>query len=219
MANGGTSHPDARREPAEAPDGMKHICVYLGGQVGYEKRYVEEAETLGRLMAANGIGLVYGGARVGLMGVLANAVLSNGGFATGVVPRQLAYQGLAHEGLSRLFVVDTMHERKYKMQSLCHACLALPGGFGTLEEIFEALTWAQQPLELHEKPCVFVNIDGYYDLLFGFLDRAAAQGLLLESNRQLARQESTAEAALRAIQTAWAAEEEAVLRTLREYQQ
>ncbi len=219
MANGGTSHPDARREPAEAPDGMKHICVYLGGQVGYEKRYVEEAETLGRLMAANGIGLVYGGARVGLMGVLANAVLSNGGFATGVVPRQLAYQELAHEGLSRLFVVDTMHERKYKMQSLCHACLALPGGFGTLEEIFEALTWAQQPLELHEKPCVFVNIDGYYDLLFGFLDRAAAQGLLLESNRQLARQESTAEAALRAIQTAWAAEEEAVLRTLREYQQ
>ena len=219
MANGGTSHPDARREPAEAPDGRKHICVYLGGQVGYEKRYVEEAETLGRLMAANGIGLVYGGARVGLMGVLANAVLSNGGFATGVVPRQLAYQELAHEGLSRLFVVDTMHERKYKMQSLCHACLALPGGFGTLEEIFEALTWAQQPLELHEKPCVFVNIDGYYDLLFGFLDRAAAQGLLLESNRQLARQESTAEAALRAIQTAWAAEEEAVLRTLREYQQ
>ena len=219
MANGGTSRPDARREPAEAPDRMKHICVYLGGQVGYEKRYVEEAETLGRLMAADGVGLVYGGARVGLMGVLANAVLSNGGFATGVVPRQLAYQELAHEGLSRLHVVDTMHERKYKMQSLCHGCLALPGGFGTLEEMFEALTWAQQPLELHEKPCVFVNIDGYYDLLFGFLDRAAAQGLLLDRNRRLARQAPTAEAALRAIQTTWAAEEEAVLRVLREYRQ
>ena len=219
MADGGASHPDARRERAEAPEGMKHICVYLGGQVGYEKRYVEEAETLGRLMAADGVGLVYGGARVGLMGVLANAVLSNGGFATGVVPRQLSYQELAHEGLSRLYVVDTMHERKYKMQSLCHGCLALPGGYGTIEEMFEALTWAQKPLELHEKPCVFVNIDGYYDLLFDFLDRAAAQGLLLERNRRLARQEPTAEAALRAMQAAWAAEEEALLRVLREYQQ
>ena len=219
MADGGVSDPDGRLEGAEAPAGMKHICVYLGGQVGYEKRYIEEAETLGRLMAADGVGLVYGGARVGLMGVLANAVLSNGGFATGVVPRQLSYQELAHEGLSRLYVVDTMHERKYKMQSLCHGCLALPGGYGTIEEIFEALTWAQKPLELHEKPCVFVNIDGYYDLLFAFLDQAAARGLLLERNRRLARQEPTAEAALRAIQAAWAAEEEALLRVLREYQQ
>ena len=218
MADGGASQPDARPEGAEAPAGMKHICVYLGGQVGYEKRYIEEAETLGRLMAADGVGLVYGGARVGLMGVLANAVLSNGGFATGVVPRQLSYQELAHEGLSRLYVVDTMHERKYKMQSLCHGCLALPGGYGTIEEMFEALTWAQKPLELHEKPCVFVNIDGYYDLLFEFLDRAAAQGLLLERNRRLARQEPTAEAALRAIQAVWAAEEEELLRVLREYQ-
>ncbi|MDE2905347.1 MAG: TIGR00730 family Rossman fold protein [Acidobacteriota bacterium] len=219
MADGGASNPDARSRGAEAPPGMKHICVYLGGQVGYEKRYIEEAETLGRLMAADGVGLVYGGARVGLMGVLANAVLSNGGFATGVVPRQLSYQELAHEELSRLYVVDTMHERKYKMQSLCHGCLALPGGYGTIEEMFEALTWAQKPLELHEKPCVFVNIDGYYDLLFEFLDRAAERGLLLERNRRLARQEPTAEAALRAIQAAWAAEEEALLRVLREYQQ
>ena len=219
MADGGASNPDARRQGAEAPPGMKHICVYLGGQVGYEKRYIEEAETLGRLMAAEGVGLVYGGARVGLMGVLANAVLSNGGFATGVVPRQLSYQELAHEGLSRLYVVDTMHERKYKMQSLCHGCLALPGGYGTIEEMFEALTWAQKPLELHEKPCVFVNIDGYYDHLFEFLDEAAARGLLLERNRRLARQEPTAEAALRAIRAAWAAEEEALLRVLREYEQ
>ena len=90
-------------------------------------------------------------------------VLENGGVVTGVVPRQLAYQDLAHEGLSRLHVVDTMHERKHKMQSLAHASLALPGGFGTIEEIFEALAWAQQPLELHEKQCVFLNIDGYYD--------------------------------------------------------
>ncbi len=207
------------RQGTEAPDGMKHICVYLGGQVGNEKRYMEAAETLGCLMAAEGVGLVYGGARVGLMGILANAVLANGGFATGVVPRQLSYQELAHEDLSRLYVVDTMHERKSKMQSLCHGCLALPGGFGTLEEMFEALTWAQKPLELHEKPCVFVNIDGYYDHLFEFLDRATAQGLLLERNRRLARQEPTAEAGLRAIQAAWDAEEEALLEVLRKYQQ
>ncbi len=212
---------DARRPDAgiEPPDGMKHICVYLGGHVGYEKRYVEEAETLGRLMAADGVGLVYGGARVGLMGALANAVLSNGGFATGVVPRQLEYQELAHEGLSRLYVVDTMHQRKYQMQSLCHACIALPGGFGTIEEIFEALTWAQKPLYLHEKPCVFVNVVGYYDRLFEFLDHAAAQGLLLEKNRALALQSPTAEGALRAIQATWDAEEEALQQVLREYRQ
>ncbi len=210
--------PDADHAGLEPPDAMKHICVYLGGHVGYEKRYVDEAETLGRLMAADGVGLVYGGARVGLMGALANAVLSNGGFATGVVPRQLEYQELAHEGLSRLYVVDTMHQRKYKMQSLCHACLALPGGFGTIEEIFEALTWAQQPLYLHEKPCVFVNVGGYYDHLFKFLDHATAQGLLLERNRSLARQSPTAEAALRAIQAAWDAEEEALRQVLREYE-
>ena len=210
---------DADYTGTEPPDGMKHVCVYLGGHVGYEKRYLEEAESLGRLMAAAGVGLVYGGARVGLMGGLANAVLSNGGFATGVVPRQLAYQELAHGGLSRLYVVDTMHQRKYKMQSLCHACLALPGGFGTIEEIFEALTWAQKPLLLHEKPCVFANVDGYYDHLFRFLDHAAAEGLLLDGNRALARQAPTAAAALREIQAAWDAEEDALQRMLREYQQ
>ena len=210
---------DADRMGIEPPAGMKHVCVYLGGHVGYRKRYVDEAETLGRLMAADGVGLIYGGARVGLMGVLADAVLSNGGFATGVVPRQLAYQELAHEELSRLYVVDTMHQRKYRMQSLCHGCLALPGGFGTVEEIFEALTWAQKPLLLHEKPCVFVNVDGYYDHIFRFLDHATAEGLLLEDNRALARQAATAAAGLREIQGAWDAEEEALQRMLREHQQ
>jgi uncharacterized protein (TIGR00730 family) len=211
--------PAADHVGAEPPDGMKHVCVYLGGHVGYRKRYVDEAETLGRLMAAEGVGLVYGGARVGLMGVLANAVLSNGGFATGVVPRQLAYQELAHEGLNRLYVVDTMHQRKYRMQSLCHACLALPGGFGTIEEIFEALTWAQKPLMLHEKPCVFLNVDGYYDHLFEFLDHAAERGLLLPANRALALQAPTAEAALQVIQKAWADEEAAMLQVMRAYEQ
>ena len=214
MSSGERPDPDARSEQADA----KHICVYLGGNLGADQRIVDEARTLGRLMAAEGIGLVYGGARVGLMGVLASAMLEKGGCVTGVVPRQLAYQELAHEGLTHLHVVDTMHERKHKMQSLAHACLALPGGFGTLEEIVEALTWAQQPLWLHEKPCVFLNIDGYYDYLFMFLDHATAKGLLLEQNRALARQAPTAAAALQMIQKAWADEEAALLEVLRAYE-
>ncbi len=208
---------DDRGAPAESA-ARKHICVYLGGNLGREQRYIDEADALGRLMAAEGIGLVYGGARVGLMGVLASAVLSNGGFVTGVVPRQLSYQELAHEGLSRLLEVDTMHERKHLMQELSQGCIALPGGFGTLEEIFEALCWSQRPLELHEKPCVFANIGGYYDRLFDFLDHAAARGLLLPQNRLLARQAPSAAEALQAIQAAWAEEEQAIMDVIKAYE-
>ena len=208
---------DDRDATAESP-GRKHICVYLGGNLGREQRYVDEADALGRLMAAEGIGLVYGGARVGLMGVLAGAVLANGGYVTGVVPRQLSYQELAHEGLSRLLEVDTMHERKHLMQELSQGCIALPGGFGTLEEIFEALCWSQRPLELHEKPCVFANLDGYYDHLFEFLDHAVARGLLLPQNRLLARQAPSAAEALKAIQAAWEEEEQAILDAIKSYE-
>lgn len=208
---------EGRAEPGGPPSG-KNICVYLGGNLGREQRYVDETDALGRLMAAEGIGLVYGGASVGLMGVLARAVLANGGFVTGVVPRQLSYQELAHEGLSRLFEVDTMHERKHLMQELSQGCIALPGGFGTLEEILEALCWSQRPLELHEKPCCFANIDGYYDHLFEFLDHAVARGLLLPENRALARQAPTAVAALEAIQAAWAEAEQAMLDVLKAYE-
>ena len=200
-----------------APSGGHHVCVYLGGNMGHEQRYVEEADALGRLMAAEGIGLVYGGARGGLMGVLAGAVLANGGFVTGVVPKQLSYQELAHEELSRLYEVDTMHERKHLMHELSQGCIALPGGFGTLEEIFEALCWSQRPLELHEKPCVFANIDGYYDRLFEFLDYAEAQGLLLPENRALAKQAPSAVAALQTVRAAWAEAEQAMLDLLRAY--
>ena len=206
------------RTSSAEPSSGKHVCVYLGGNRGREQRYVDEADALGRLMAAEGIGLVYGGARVGLMGVLANAVLMEGGFVTGVVPRQLSYQDLAHENLTRLYEVDTMHERKHRMQELSQGCIALPGGFGTLEEIVEAVTWSQRPLELHEKPCVFANIDGYYDHLFEFFDHAAAQGLLLPPNRMLARQAPTAVGALRAIQTVWLEEEQAILDVLKAYE-
>ena len=197
------------------PKGMKNICVYLAGNIGYRKAHVRQAETLGRLMAAEGIGLVYGGARVGLMGVLADNVLAHGGVVTGVIPRHLEYQDVAHDGLSHLHVVDTMHERKYKMQSLSDAVLALPGGFGTIEEIFEAVTWAQ--IELHEKPCVLLNSEGYYDYLFKFLDHAVAEGLLKEKNRALALQAPTAESALQIIRAAWDKKEDALVRTLRTY--
>ena len=200
---------------ASHPKGMKSICVYLAGNIGHGKGHVEQAEALGHLMATEGIGLVYGGARVGLMGILANAILAHDGSVTGVIPRHLEYQDVAHEGLSHLHVVDTMHERKHKMQSLADASLALPGGFGTIEEIFEALTWAQ--LELHEKPCVLLNSNGYYDYLFKFLDQAVKQGLLKEKNRALAQQAPTAESALQIIQTAWAKKEEALIQTLRAY--
>ena len=218
MSNTGNRETAGARGAAAEPPGGKHICVYLGGNLGGEQRYIDEADALGRLMAAEGIGLVYGGARVGLMGVLAGAVLANGGFVTGVVPRQLSYQELAHEGLSRLLEVDTMHERKHLMQELSQGCIALPGGFGTLEEIFEALCWSQRPLELHEKPCVFANIDGYYDHLFEFLDHATARGLLLPQNRLLARQAASAAKALQAIQAAWEEEEQAILDAIKAYE-
>ena len=210
-AGGGT------RASSTLPSDGHHVCVYLGGNIGREQRYVDEAAALGHLMAAEGIGLVYGGARVGLMGVLADAVVTNGGFVSGVVPRQLSYQELAHEGLSRLYEVDTMHERKHLMQQLSQGCIALPGGFGTLEEIIEALCWSQRPLELHDKPCVFANIDGYYDHLFEFLDQAEAQGLLLPENRALAKQATSAVAALQAIRTAWTESERSMLEALKAY--
>lgn len=207
---------DSARASTEVIDDRKYICVYLGGNLGRDRQIAEQTRRLGSLMAAEGLGLVYGGARVGLMGVLADTVLEHGGVVTGVIPRHLQYQEVAHEGLTRLHVVDTMHERKHRMQQIAHACIALPGGFGTLEEIFEAITWAQ--LEVHDKPCVFLNVDGYYDDLFRFLNHASEMGLLRAKNRALALQAPTAEAALQMVQRVWAAQEEELLEALRGYQ-
>ncbi len=203
---------------ASGPPTGRQVLVYLGGNLGREQRFIDEADALGRMMAAEGIGLVYGGAGIGLMGVLANAVLEEGGFVTGVIPRQLSYQELAHESLSRIVEVNTMHERKHLMQSLVQGCIALPGGYGTLEEIFEALTWAQIPVEMHEKPCVFANINGYFDHVFKFLDHAVDQGLLRPENRLIARQAPTATGALQVIQQTWAAEEQAILDVIKSYE-
>ena len=149
---------------------MKNICVYCGSSVGKSPAYRHAAHRLARELVARDLGLVYGGASVGLMGELANEVLALGGRAVGVIPTRLALKEVAHTGLDNLFVVDSMHERKAKMAELSDGFIALPGGWGTLEEIFEILTWAQ--LGLHEKPCGLLNVDGYYDHLGAFLKHA-----------------------------------------------
>lgn len=155
---------------------MRSICVYCGSSRGSDPSYAEGAARLGRLLVDRGHSLVYGGARVGTMGILADSVLEAGGAVEGVIPDALVDRELAHNGLNRLHVVPSMHERKQKMADLADAFVALPGGFGTLEEIFEALTWSQ--LELHSKPCALLNIRGYYDALARFLDHTVAEGFV-----------------------------------------
>ena len=152
---------------------INKICVYCGSSPGKNPAYSQAAIYLARTMCEHGIGLVYGGAAVGVMGVVANAVLEAGGEAVGVIPKSLAVKEVAHENLSELHVVASMHERKAMMAELADGFIALPGGWGTLEEIFEILTWAQ--LGFHDKPCGLLNIDGYYDGLIGFLENSFEQ--------------------------------------------
>lgn len=162
---------------------MNRICVYCGSSSGADDVYAEAARSLGALLAASNIGLVYGGARKGLMGILADAVLENGGKVSGVIPRALQGKEIAHEGLSELHVVDSMHERKSLMAVLSDGFVALPGGFGTLEEIIEVLTWGQ--LQFHDKPCGLLNVDGYFDSLLAFFGHAAERGFLRPQHRDM----------------------------------
>jgi uncharacterized protein (TIGR00730 family) len=154
----------------------RRVCVFCGSKPGVGPAYRSEAVEMGRLLGEAGLGLVYGGAQIGLMGALADATLAHGGEVIGVIPRSLAAVEVAHQGLSRLDVVETMHERKALMAQEADAFVALPGGFGTLDEFFEILTWAQ--LGIHEKPCVLVNTAGYFDHLLSFLEVAIDQGFL-----------------------------------------
>jgi uncharacterized protein (TIGR00730 family) len=169
---------------------MKRICVYCGSSPGRMPEYRDAAKALGHELAARGLGLVYGGASVGVMGAVADAVLEKGGQAMGVIPHALATREVAHSGLDELFVVDSMHERKAKMAELSDGFIALPGGWGTIEEIFEMLTWAQ--LGLHQKPCGLLNISGYYDHLFAFLEHAIDQRFVREEYRPMIMMEQTA---------------------------
>jgi len=147
---------------------MKRICVFCGSSLGAKPEYSKAAQELGYLMAQKGIGLVYGGASVGIMGEVANAVLKEGGEAIGVIPGFMVEKELAHKKLSDLRVVNSMHERKALMAELSDGFIALPGGFGTFEEFFEVLTWGQ--LSIHTKPCGLLNICNYYDKLIEFID-------------------------------------------------
>jgi uncharacterized protein (TIGR00730 family) len=159
------------------------ICVFCGSGVGAKPEYLTEAKMLGRRMAGGGWGLVYGGTSVGLMGATANAALSSGAEVIGVLPQVLQDRETAHRGLSKLHLVGSMHERKMLMASLSDAFIALPGGYGTLDEVFEIVTWAQ--LNIHSKPCVLINTDGYYDFLLRFLDHAVREEFVRPANLRL----------------------------------
>ena len=155
---------------------MRRICVYCGSSSGARPSYTEAARALGRSLARRGLGLVYGGSDVGLMGALADTVLAEGGEVIGVIPEPIVAREIAHKGLSDLRVVGSMHERKALMAELADAFIALPGGFGTLEEFCEIATWVQ--LGLHRKPCGILNVEGYYDGLLAFLNHAVGEGFI-----------------------------------------
>jgi uncharacterized protein (TIGR00730 family) len=173
---------------------MKRICVFCGSSPGRSASYAAAASELGRLLAKRGIGLVYGGANVGLMGALANAVMDAGGDVIGVIPQSLVKYEVAHRGLPDLRVVASMHERKAMMAELADGFIAMPGGNGTLEEFFEVLTWAQ--LGEHSKPCGLLDIDDYYSHLLAFLDHAVEERFLRPEHRKMLVVESSPEAIL-----------------------
>ena len=160
---------------------MRSLCVFCGSSAGNKPAYLATAREVGALLAERGLTLVYGGGRVGLMGALADAALGAGGRVVGVIPQLLLDQEVGHTGLTELRVVTTMSERKLLMGDLADAFLALPGGIGTMDELFEAWTWTQ--LNLHDKPCALLNQGGYYDALIRFLDHSVEEGFLRPRHR------------------------------------
>jgi hypothetical protein len=179
---------------------FRRVCVFCGSQSGQDPAYAEAAIAVGKLLAARGIGVVYGGAKVGLMGALANAALVGGGQVLGVIPEKLQSHEIAHQGLTELFVVDSMHARKTMMAHLADAFIALPGGWGTLDETFEILTWGQ--LRLHAKPFGLLNVNGYYDPLLTFVDHAVTEGFVTPEHRRLLISASDPAALLRSLEEA-----------------
>jgi uncharacterized protein (TIGR00730 family) len=161
---------------------LRRLCVFCGSASGVRPEYADVARELGTTLAERGVGVVYGGASVGLMGVVAEAVLAAGGEAIGVIPQALVDREVAHSGLSELHVVGSMHERKALMAGLADAFVALPGGIGTLEELFEVFTWRQ--LGLHDKPIALLDVAGYWAGLAAFLEHAEAEGFLRPGHRR-----------------------------------
>jgi len=177
---------------------LTSVCVYCASSTGSNQAIVDATENLGELLARRGIRLVYGGGAVGLMGRIADTVLANGGEVTGIIPTALFPREVAHPGCTELIAVESMHQRKRMMFERSDAFLALPGGFGTLEEIAEVTTWAQ--IGMHDKPVGVLNIDGYWDGLFAFFDRAVADGLLKEQNNELLLRATTPSTMLDALE-------------------
>ena len=177
---------------------MRRVCVFCGSAPGSNGRYLEIAREVGRTLARRGLGLVYGGGSVGLMGAVATSALEAGGEVDGVIPRALEARELAHGGLTRLHRVASMHERKARMTELSDAFVALPGGMGTLEELSEILTWAQ--LGLHAKPCGLLDVEGYYRPLVAYFDHAVAEGFLRPEHRQLVLVDGDVESLLGAFE-------------------
>jgi uncharacterized protein (TIGR00730 family) len=161
---------------------MQRVCVFCGSSVGGSGEYAAAARAMGFALVARGLSLVYGGGQVGLMGVIADAVLEAGGEAIGVIPHALNAREIAHPRLTALHVVDSMHERKAKMAEMSDAFIALPGGFGTYEEFFEVVTWTQ--LGVHKKPCGLLNVDGFYDPIVEFLDHAVREQFIRRVHRE-----------------------------------
>lgn len=176
---------------------MRRICVFCGSSAGVRPEYRSCAEELGAELARRHIGLVYGGGNVGLMGAIADAMLQAGGEAMGVIPEHLMTREIGHKRLTKLHIVHSMHERKALMADLADAFIALPGGFGTLEEFFEVLTWSQ--LGLHVKPCGVINVLEYYNPLLRMLDHAVEEGFLKSQNRSLVLARNTPSEMLEAL--------------------
>jgi uncharacterized protein (TIGR00730 family) len=172
----------------------KSVAVFCAAANGARPKYREVAEVLGKALAAQGVGLIYGGAKVGLMGAVADATLAAGGYVVGVIPHVLVDLEVAHQGVSELHVTSTMHTRKALMAERADAFVILPGGFGTFEEMFEVLAW--QTLKIHNKPVVLLNVDGFYDKMLEFLDVCDAEGML-RGNRRILLVATSVEEALK----------------------
>ncbi len=162
---------------------MNRICVFCGSKTGSEPLFLEMAIRLGQVLAERGLDLVYGGASIGLMGAVADSVIAGGGKVVGVIPEAMSSKEVAHDGLTEMHVVSSMHERKSMMARLADAFVALPGGFGSFEELLEMITWAQ--LGIHRKPVGILNVSGYYDPLIQLFERAIEEGFIKPRNRQL----------------------------------
>lgn len=177
---------------------MRTVCVFCGSKEGSRPSYVEAARDMGKALARRGIGLVFGGGKVGLMGAVADAALEEGGEVVGVIPEALVSKEIGHTGLTKLHVVGSMHERKKLMADLSDGFVALPGGYGTLEEFFEVLSWAQ--LTIHEKPCALLDVDAYYAPLSALFDRTVREGFVHPDHRSLVLMEQDPDALIDLMQ-------------------